>query len=74
MGPNSRSIRRAGDPSAIIVPNLVNCSARFTSPTVLDRYAGLEGLDFIPVTTYRRGSYQQINLSARKLYLYRNQI
>ncbi|KHC59685.1 hypothetical protein MGE_04010 [Candida albicans P75010] len=58
---------RAGDPSAIIVPNLVNCSARFTSPTVLDRYAGLEGLDFIPVTTYRRGSYQQINLSAREI-------
>ena len=74
MGPNSRSVGRAGDPSAIIVPNLVNCSARFTSPTVLDRYAGLEGLDFIPVTTYdvdliNRSIYQQ-----GKLYLYRNQI
>ncbi|EER33855.1 conserved hypothetical protein [Candida tropicalis MYA-3404] len=60
-------LSKQGDTTAIVVPNLINCSSRFTSPTVLDRYSSFADMDFVPVTTFRHGEYKQIQLSAREI-------
>ncbi|EMG46408.1 hypothetical protein SBY92_002588 [Candida maltosa Xu316] len=60
-------LAKQGDPKAIVVPNLINCSARFTSPTVLDRYSMFNNFDFINVMMYRHGEYKEVPLSAREI-------
>ncbi|KAI3403326.1 hypothetical protein KGF56_003914 [Candida oxycetoniae] len=59
---------KKGDPKAIIVPNLVNCAARYTSVTVLERYHAFKDYDFIPdISAFRHGKYQKVNLAAREI-------
>ncbi|KAI5961701.1 hypothetical protein KGF57_001635 [Candida theae] len=59
---------KKNDPSAIVVPNLVNCAARYTSATVLERYSDFGGLDYMPgVLNFRYGKYVPIDLSAREI-------
>ncbi|RCK65865.1 hypothetical protein Cantr_01579 [Candida viswanathii] len=60
-------LAKEGNLKAIVVPNLVNCSARFTSPTVLERYAEFENLDFLPVLSFRHGEYKEIPLAGREI-------
>lgn len=60
---------KSGDSSdAIIVPNLINASARFTSPTVLDRYP-LHDNEFVevPQLMLRHGKYQDVFIKKREL-------
>ena len=59
---------KKGDPKAIVVPNLVNCAARFTSVTVLDRYSGFGDLDYMPgILNFRHGKYIKSDLAAREI-------
>lgn len=48
----------AGDPAAFVVPNLVNCSARFTGRTVLERYPVYEEDIVFPQTSLRHGKFK----------------
>ncbi|EDK45649.1 conserved hypothetical protein [Lodderomyces elongisporus NRRL YB-4239] len=62
------ALMKKGDPKAIIVPNLINCAARYTSKTVLERYSAFVDYDYIPdVTTFRYGKYIKHDLSAREI-------
>ncbi|CAI5759765.1 unnamed protein product [Candida verbasci] len=58
---------KCGDPKAIIVPNLINCAARFSSETVLERYYAFTDYDFMPSTAYRYGKYQEVQLATREI-------
>ncbi|KAG5420190.1 hypothetical protein I9W82_002070 [Candida metapsilosis] len=59
---------KKGDPRAIIVPNLVNCAARYTSKTVLERYSDFGKLDYMPgILNFRYGKYVPTDLSAREI-------
>lgn len=59
---------KKGDPRAIVVPNLVNCAARYSSVTVLDRYSDFGKLDYMPnVPNFRYGKYVPSDLSAREI-------
>lgn len=46
-----------GSRDAVIVPNLVNCSTRFTSKTVYDRYP-INEIEFLEQVLLRHGKYQ----------------
>ncbi|KAI5970287.1 hypothetical protein CANMA_000639 [Candida margitis] len=59
---------KKGDPRAIVVPNLINCAARYTSATVLERYSDFGDLDYMPdVLNFRYGKYVPSDLSAREI-------
>lgn len=55
--------------AAIIVPNLVNCSSRYQSHTVLERYPVGDGSDFVevPQTMLRHGKYQGVPIKRQEL-------
>lgn len=53
---------------AVVVPNLVNCSLRFRSETVLDRYPVLQDdFEFVEQTAYRYGKYRQLRVTRSEL-------
>ncbi|KAK6464545.1 protein-tyrosine phosphatase-like protein [Scheffersomyces coipomensis] len=59
---------KRGDPKAIIVPNLVNCSSRFSSPTVADRYPIFDDtFESIPQTSLRYGKLAQTPITRQEL-------
>ncbi|KAI5964291.1 uncharacterized protein KGF55_002233 [Candida pseudojiufengensis] len=59
---------KQGNINAIVVPNLINCAARFTSETVLERYSHFVNFDYIPdVIYYRYGKYQKGKLAAKEI-------
>ncbi|KAK6456819.1 protein-tyrosine phosphatase-like protein [Scheffersomyces xylosifermentans] len=59
---------KRGDPDAILVPNLVNCCARYNSPTVLDRYPVLdEYFTVVPQTCLRHGEIQEVLITREEL-------
>ncbi|RLV95154.1 hypothetical protein JA1_001227 [Spathaspora sp. JA1] len=62
------ALLKKGDPRAIIVPNLVNCSSRFDSPTVLDRYDFPPNVTHVPVKTFRHGKVKEEQLAAQEIY------
>lgn len=58
---------RAGEP-AYVVPNLVNCLARFQLPTVLDRYPVGDGLfGDVLVPSLRHGKIQYLKVTEQEL-------
>ncbi|EGW32086.1 uncharacterized protein SPAPADRAFT_61167 [Spathaspora passalidarum NRRL Y-27907] len=65
---NQDALLKRGDPRAIIVPNLVNCSTRYDSPSVMDRYSFSPDTDFIPIKMFRHGKLQEMELAAREIY------
>ncbi|KAI5956417.1 hypothetical protein KGF54_000892 [Candida jiufengensis] len=59
---------KMGDSNAIIVPNLINCAARYTSKTVLERYSHFVDYDYISdVGFYRYGKHIKGDLAAREI-------
>ncbi|CAH6718345.1 hypothetical protein CLIB1444_01S04676 [[Candida] jaroonii] len=59
---------KSGSPKGMIVPNLINCSSRFQSHTVLDRYP-LHDEEFVqvPQMVLRHGKFQPIDIMKREL-------
>lgn len=65
---NQDNLYQLGDKSAVVVPNLINCSSRFTSATVMDRYPiGDEAIEYLEQTALRHGSYQPTKVPMTEL-------
>lgn len=62
-------IAKSDDSSkAIIVPNLVNCSSRFQSHTVYERYPLQDDtFDMVPQVMLRHGKFQEVLIMKREL-------
>lgn len=59
---------KLGDPNAIIVPNLINCSGRFSLPTVADRYPlHDEFFKEVPMMCLRHGQMSEILIPKSEL-------
>ncbi|KAK6202785.1 protein-tyrosine phosphatase-like protein [Scheffersomyces amazonensis] len=59
---------KRGDPRAIIVPNLINCSGRFRSHTVMDRYPIFDdNFEYINQTSMRHGKLANVPITRQEL-------